>query len=375
MNQPLSPEPTCDALRGQVAQVVRRHWAPPHPAAPPEPPPAARAEELARAALDTMLTRQFRVGPLPTPDVYEHLLAPVRRFVGRGRPIRVTVGYGPLKNPNAVTHGRADWAEFFALCHLVAWHNKVRRVYPPGLEFQVVFDDETLLLANHADRGRIGDYTASVGELIRVLGFQAVFLPPFRLTRVAWFLRFGPYQLFRFCLMRVAEWRVRRWERDPAHRGQLERMAEFARRNVTVPAGLGPEERERYVRRAGHRFRVCWDALNMGCRLFPSKERLLALYLDGSQHHRRQLALHLTSLDKGQVTQPWQGEGALLDNGHGKLEPFVLTAGRRARYGARVLGGLDLVPAAGFDRIAVVRPAPPAVPAAAAAVEAPAPVA
>jgi hypothetical protein len=53
------------------------------------------------------------------------------------------------------------------------------------------------------------------------------------------------------------------------------------------------------------------------------------------------------------VTQPWQGEGALLDNGHGKLVPFVLTGGRRSRYRTAVVDGLDLVPLPGFDRIAV----------------------
>jgi hypothetical protein len=93
--------------------------------------------------------------------------------------------------------------------------------------------------------------------------------------------------------------------------------------------------------------------------MFPSRGRLLALYLDGSQHHRRQLALHLTSVDKGQVTQPWQGEGVLLDNGHQSLEPFVLTAGRRLRHASQTVDGLDLVPVAGFDRITVVWPQVP----------------
>jgi hypothetical protein len=46
----------------------------------------------------------------------------------------------------------------------------------------------------------------------------------------------------------------------------------------------------------------------------------------------------------------------LLDNGHQLLEPFVLTAGRRPRHGARIIEGLDVVPVAGFDRLAVVWP-------------------
>src|SRR6185437_16205249 len=293
--------------------------------------------------------------------LYEQFLAPIRRFVRKGKPVRVTVGYGPLKNPNGVAHSRADWAEFFALCHLVAWHNKVQRVYPPGLQFQIYFDDETLLVANGADRVLMKSYMSSIADLIGVLDYRTVFLPPTRITHFAWFLRFGPYQLFRFALLRIGEWRVRRWENDPAHRDQIERMTEYARRNVIVPANLSAEEQERFVRHASHRFRVCWDALRLGAQIFPDRERLVALYLDGSQHHRLQVALHLTSVDKGQMTQPWQGEGVLLDNGYQKLEPFVLTAGRRSRYNSRILDGLDLVAAPGFDRLAVVWPQAPIV--------------
>jgi hypothetical protein len=263
-----------------------------------------------------------------------------------------------------VAQSRADWAEFFALCHLVAWHNKVQRIYPPGLQFQIYFDDETLLLSNFAEKGRMRSYMSSIADLIGVLGYQSVFLPPTRITHFAWFLRFGPYQLFRFTLIQIAEWRLRRWERDPANREQIERMKEFARRNVVVPANLDPAARERFIERAGHRFRVCWDALRLGAQIFPDRERLLALYLDGSQHHREQIALHLTSVDKGQMTQPWQGEGVLLDNGCGKLQPFVLTGGRRSRYQVRVIDGVDVISAPGFDRLGVVwtQPSVPSIP-------------
>jgi hypothetical protein len=213
-------------------------------------------------------------------------------------------------------------------------------------------------MKNRADHVRKAFLELRMGSrfTIRVLGYQAVFLPPTRITHFAWFLRFGPYQLFRFTLIQIAERRVRRWERDPANREQIERMKEFARRNVVVPSNLSAEAQERFVENASHRFRVCWDALRLGAQIFPDRERLVALYLDGSQHHRKQIALHLTSVDKGQMTQPWQGEGVLLDNGCGKLEPFVLTGGRRSRCHVRMIDGLDVVAVAGFDRLAVVWP-------------------
>jgi hypothetical protein len=356
LNRPSLLDQPSESLEARVVSLVHKHWVRPHAAEPLPPVATNRLEEVARAALDTMLTRQFRVGPLPPPELYNAFLAMVCRFVRKAKPIRVTVGFGPLKKQKGVAYSRADWAEFFALGHLVAWHDKVQRVYPPGLQFQLYFDDETLLLANAANKELMDSYISSINDLIDALGYRSLFLPPKRITDFAWFLRFGPYQLFRFVLLRIGEWRVRRWERDPANRETLDRMKEYARRNVSVPTGLDPAAEERFVAHASHRFRVCWDALRLGASIFPDRERLLALYLDGSQHHRRQVALHLTSVDKGQMTQPWQGEGVLLDNGRGKLEPFVLTAGRRERYHSIAVEGLNLVPRPGFERLTVVWP-------------------
>src|SRR5262249_32407109 len=167
-------------------------------------------------------------------------------------------------------------------------------------------------------------------------------------SRFSWFFRLGLFQ--------IAGWRVRRWERDPANKEQLERMNEFAHRNVLAPPGLSEAEQQRYVLEAAHRSRVYWEALQLSG-FTNSKDKVVAMYLDGTQHHIQQkVALHLTTLDKGQVTQPWQGEGTLLDNGRGKLEPFVLTAGRRARYRTRTVEALDLVPMPGFDRLDVCWP-------------------
>jgi hypothetical protein len=295
-----------------------------------------------------MLTRQFRVGPLPPPAVHEQLLDRVRRSVRKSRPICVTIGYGPLKNQNGVSYSRADWAEFFALCHLVAWHNKVQAVYPPGLLLQIVFDDSTLVVANRADKGLMKSYMSSIADMIRALRLEQLFPRPFAQSSFAWLFHFGLYQ--------IAEWQVCRWERDPANLAQLEHMIDSARRNVVLPRDLTAEQRESALKGASHRYRVYWEALQLSG-LSNSKSRLVAMYLDGSQHHIRQpIALHLTSLDKGQVTQPWQGEGALMDNGHQKLVPFVLTANRRQRYRTETVEGIDAVPCPGLERITVAWP-------------------
>lgn len=346
MQSPCPPE----TLANRVRAALKKHWVPVRLIADPAPVPKDRIEEISRAVLDTMLTRQFRVGPLPAAPVYEQLLERVRIKVRKNQPIRVAVGYGPLKNQNALSYSRADWAEFFALCHLAAWFNKVQAVYAPGLKIRIVFDDATLSMANHVAWPLMESYMSSFWPLIQALGYDGVFMTPFRQSWLSWVLHLG------FFL--VARWRVRRWEKNTANAEQIQRMHEFARRNIFLPPGLGPLEQERLLRDASHRYRVYWEASQL-TGFTRKKFRIIGMYLDGSQHHLPQeVALHLTSVDKGQVTQPWQGEGVLLDNGHGKLVPFVLTAHRRQQYDSQWVDGLDVVPRPGFDRLAVVRALP-----------------
>jgi nucleoside-diphosphate-sugar epimerase len=331
-------------LRERVVRAIRAHWT--KPARSPEKiaVPPNRIDEMAQAALAAMLTRPFRVGPLPSSEVYAELLARVRRRVAHGKPISVSVGFGGLKNPNSVSPSRADWAEFFALCHLIAWHNKVQSVYPPGLTIKLVFDDVTHRWVNRGDGGCVASYTASISELVRILGFDRVIVRLARLSTLTWIC---------LALYPLAKRRVRRWERDPRNRDQLERMADAARRNLPPRPELSGLRRESAVERAAHRYRVYWESLRLSG-LTRSKRRIIAMYLDGSQHHIPQpVTMHLTTLDKGQVTQPWQGQGALLDDGHGQFEPYLLTAARRERCTVKVVDGLDLLPLSGFDSIAV----------------------
>jgi hypothetical protein len=283
--------------------------------------PAERVDVVAKTTLDTMLVRGFRVGTLPSDEDYAELLARVRHWVGRGEAIRIMIGYAPMKNPKSIGHTHADWAEFFALAHLVAWHNKVTTVYPPGLRIKIIFDDSTIRMANRYGWGPMKDYMGSIPKLIRAMGYESCIVGTMRQSSFAWLFHFGLYQL--------AGRRVRRWERDPANQPVFEQMLEGARRNLATPDGWTAERREQYCRDAAHRYRVYWEALQMSG-LSRLGKKLVAMYLDGNQHHLRQsAALHLTSVAKGQVTQPWQGEGVLRDNGHDKLVPIVLSGKRR----------------------------------------------
>jgi hypothetical protein len=189
------------------------------------------------------------------------------------------------------------------------------------------------------------NYISSIGRLIKVLGYSPFIVGTMRQSSFAWLFNFGFYQ--------VAGWRVRRWERDPANQEIVEQMTTFARRNLLLPPGLDEAAQERAYREASHRYRVYWEALQLSG-VSKHGKCLIGMYLDGNQHHIKQAAaLHLATLGKEQVTQPWQGEGALRDNGKGKLVAFVLTAGRRSKMTSQQVDGLDLVPMEGFDSILV----------------------
>lgn len=337
-----------ELIRDQITALLHRHWTTPVVgSALPSLPIGEELDKLTRDTFDVMMTRQFRTGPMPEESIQREVLDRIRMFVSQGLPIKITLGYAPLKNQNAVNYSRADWAEFFALGHLVAWHNKVQKVYSPGLRIQIVFDDATLRMANHTNRHVMRSYMKSVSELTQAMGYGSIFPRPFAQSRFAWLFHFGVYQW--------AAWRVRRWERLPEAREQIEKMDQAATRNLSYRPGLTPLQQIQVARKASHRYRVYWEALQL-VGFTRSKKRLIAMYLDGTQHHIKQtVALHLTTLDKGQVTQPWQGEGVLMDNGHGKWEPAVMTANRRLRSMTATLGELHLLPMPGFDRITLAQ--------------------
>lgn len=344
-SSPSTQPPPAHASPERVADAIKGRWLKPAVAPADYRVAAGDIDSLAKKTLDTMLTRQYRVTPFPNDYYYGELLRRVRHWVSRGQPIRIRMGHGPMKNLNTTGHNCADWAEYFALCHLCSWHNKIAGVYPPGLRMKLVFDDSTIVMANRHNRREMTNYIDSIWRLVQALKYDSFIVGTMRQSSFAWLFHFGLYQL--------AGIRVRRWERDPANAEALERMTDAARRNVVLPAGLSEEEQEKRLDQCSHRYRVYCEALHLSG-LPKLGNAIVGTYLDGKQHHCPEPpAFHLTSLGKGQMAQPWQGEGALSDNGHGKLVPCVLTAGRRASMNIVTYDGLDIVPVEGFDSIQV----------------------
>ena len=276
-----------------------RHWTTPRASEDLGPLPAAEADRLARAALEAMLTRPFRVGVRPGPEIHDQLLRRVRWSVGRGRPIRITLGFGPMKNPNGAAVSRADWAEFFALCHLIAWHNKVQSGLPAGA------GHPHRLRRLHADHGQ--QRRPRPDRLVHRLdpradrraGVRAGLAAPDAAVFVRLALSPGHLRPGKVAGPPLGA-RSRSLGPDRAD-GQA------ARRNLALPPGLDPKQQERFVAQAAHRYRVYWEALQLS-HLTHGRRRLVAMYLDGSQHHIRQpVALHLTTWTRGRSRSPGRG--------------------------------------------------------------------
>jgi hypothetical protein len=334
-------------LREQVLSTLQSLWVKPRAAARDHLVPPGKVPQIAEATLAAMSTRRFRIGKMPEGEEYERLLGRVEHWVRQGEAIRITLGYGPMKNPNSTPYSRADWADYFALCNLCAWHNKVQEVYPPGLRIKLVFDDSTARMVLRAPWRKMNSYIRSIRRLIGVLGYKTFIVGTLRQSYFAWLFHFGLYQW--------AALRLRSWEQNPANEPIMALQAEYARRNLAAPPGTSPDEHERLCQAAARRFRVYWEALQLSG-LSRCGKSLIAMYLDGKQHHiPQQAALHLHSLGKGQMTQPWQGEGALCDNGHGELIPYVLTTARREKMAVNLVRHLNLVPLPGFDAIRVCK--------------------
>lgn len=332
-------------LRANVESTLRELLVTPGPAPRDFRIDPAAVGKTTCEVLDAMVARRFRVGDAPEGETYDELRKRIQRFVERSQPIRITMGYSPIKNLNACSVSRCDWGEAFALCYLATLHNRVQELYPPGLRFRLIFDDTVAMRANRTPKSVCDSYIGSIRQLIRTLRLEHLFVSTMRHSSFAWLFHFGLYQM--------GERFVRRWERDPANAEQLEKMTEYACRNVVLPPGLPEDRRREYAAECSHRFRVYWEAMRLSG-LPKLQTGLIGMYLDGKQHHIAQpCALHFKSVSKGQWTQPWEGEGALLDNGHGKLVPFVITATRRQKYEIQHLEHLDIVPLPGFDRIAV----------------------
>lgn len=346
---PFLPESThmrlVNRFRSTVESELKKYWVAVAPTRKVAVEHGLALEAQLQAVFDVLLSRPHRLGPMPTEKTRDDIVARLRRNVVQGQPVEISLVYATGKNHQAIAYNRADWAEFFALSHLVAWHNKVQKIYAPGLRIQLYLDDVTGSQLNRHNRLT---YMQSISSLIDAMNYSPLFSKPALLSSLSWKLRLGMHPW--------AAMRVRRWDRQPENSQTLEKMDQVVGRQLMLKSGLASPQQMKKIQEISFRRRVAFEALHLAG-VTNSDKRLIAIYQDGDLFSiQKQLALRLTALELGQITPPWQGEGALLENEDGQWEPIVLTAQRRQRTKSILLTGLKVLDLEGFDVITVAKP-------------------
>jgi hypothetical protein len=298
-------------------------------------------EPTTRRVAEVLLGSRFCRKPRPTAEIQRVIVGKVRFYVRRAKPVRLTLGFSPLKNLNAVEKNRPEWAEAFSFHQLARLDMAVQQVYPPGLRVRVTCDDALVRWVNRVPARMMREYMDGLRELIARLDLE------YLIDGVAPLSRYTPLLHLAFCFTR-AKWRMRRWEANPANREAIETMDRHAFKNLLPTPGLSDEARWEQARRASHRYRVFWEALELS--QLPRLQRPIMTLYSGERG-----LLRLFSLCKGNITQPWQGEGCLRRNESGELVPFVLTQERKNAYRAQWAEGLGAARGL-LDRIRVVEP-------------------
>jgi len=301
----------------------------------------AGIEPAVERVVEVLIHSRFRRGPKPDGERREAIARKVRYYVRRSRPVRLTLGFGPTKNLNATDKNRAEWAEAFALHQMARLDAAVQEIYPPALHVRIVCDDALVRRVNGVPRWMTREYMASLRDLVSRLELDYLIKAVIPLSRYHPLLHLG------LCFQR-AKRRVLRWEADPANSQAIAEMDRHAFKNLLPTPDLSDGERWERARRASHEYRLYWEALELSC--IPRLQRPLMTLYSGERG-----LLRIYSLCKGNISQPWQGEGGLRPNDKGELVPFVLTQERKDTYqtqwvnGLRIAGGL-------LDRIRIVQP-------------------
>lgn len=292
---------------------------------------ACPGEPLAKAIYAVLTSHRFCKHRPGNPESFH---AVIQQALREEKPIPIILGHGPLKNRNGCASPQADWAELFTFYQLACLHQRIRALHPPGLSVSLYLDDARSERANGVPPQWTAQYFQSLVNMLRETRLNHLIPHVFSFNQL--YIEYG-VETF----LAEAEVQVLEWEADPRNEAAMAEQRLHAQKNVPpgVPVDWTLED-------AAHRYRVYLCAEHLAG-LWEQPNSLYARY---SPHPG---FWQLFTLRKGQVGQPWQGEGCLLLNPHGKLEPFLLTAGRKHRY--EVLDVVETeIPFPGFDRIPVV---------------------
>lgn len=298
----------------------------------------SQVERISNDVLDVMLQDRFIKRPKPNDEVRAIALKKISSFVKKSKPIGLSVGFNGVKNLNAVDYNKADLAELFSFYQLVNLNNAIQEVYEPGTDIRIAADDFIQMKVNNVKKTVTEEYIKSLEHLINSLGIDSV------ITGVKKVSTYKALILPHYFRARKA---VAKFEANPENVEMIEMTRVHARRNLYFESGESEQEKEAIIRRAAHEYLVFWSALQLS-KIAKLQPRLLLMY------NKREGFIQINTVYKGNITQPWQGEGCLEDI-KGKLIPQVLTQLRRDIYNIKHVYGISIKGLEHIKEIKVVK--------------------
>jgi hypothetical protein len=245
------------------------------------------------------------------------MIGTIEAAIRAQEPVSCILGHGPLKNRNNCPYPTADWAECLAYVQLMRLASAVKALYEPGLSITLYVDDARSQFANAVDAAVTQPYFDSLGQLVQTLGFDAVITDIVSLQEL-----YPAFQHESFLPQATAK--VAQWRQDPLNQEALFELYAHAHRNLVFPDTLSADEQHRLVDEATMRYQVCHEAEKLsGIWSQPNR-----VYMRYSPHEG---FYQIFTLRKGSVSQPWQGQGALLLTPQGKLDPYIITTQKRQK--------------------------------------------
>jgi pyoverdine/dityrosine biosynthesis protein Dit1 len=252
------------------------------------------------------LTNKRFIRQKPSADFGQAVLKKIETATRVCKPIEVVLGFGYHKNPNACTdlgpnqcHCSTllpDIAEKMTIIQLVNWVKNVEDVYEGGMEIKIITSGYRAEIVNGMKNKHTLAYHYTLKKM--VAEYHSIQIFPIGI------LYYQFYEEFQSALGKGKKEINPDWT-DPFWIKQ----AEHARSNIWR-YGLSEEEITRKSQQAAADYVIYHKAemeANLLEKKFPGAIR--------ASYNRHEESIVLWTTAKGDVTQPWQGEGRIDSNG------------------------------------------------------------
>jgi pyoverdine/dityrosine biosynthesis protein Dit1 len=258
-----------------------------------------------------ILTNRRFVRFKPDAETKGLIMDKIQRAINKQMPLKIVIGFGYHKNPNATSNLLPDMAEELAIQRLFGLASQVKGVYPRGMEIKIITSGRRAEMVNGMSRYDTLQYHQALVKLVHKMGWD----------KIVEIIPIGDLydecrEEFQQALLKAKK-EVELEKNDSSKISFWFQQIEYARRNIKRK-GLDKMEVKNKAEQAAFRyvmFRKAETMINLIEKKFPGS--IQASYNKGHKN-----TLTLWTLRKGYITQPWQGTAKMVD---GKIEVITQT--------------------------------------------------